>query len=93
MTELIIHKELNHPNIIKYHDTFCKGNHYFLVTEYSKNGNLKQLMHENAKAHKKMSEKEVKNILKQVLSGLVYLHDKQILHRDLKPENIVYFKK
>ena len=32
---------------------------------------------------------EVKKIVREVLRGLVFLHDKNIAHRDIKPENIL----
>jgi calcium-dependent protein kinase len=31
-------------------------------------------------------------IIKQVLSGIAYCHDKDVAHRDLKPENILISK-
>lgn len=40
----------------------------------------------------KLSEKEVISILKQILSGVYYLHQYGITHRDLKPENILVKK-
>lgn len=40
----------------------------------------------------KLTEKEVIYILKQILSGVYYLHQYGITHRDLKPENILVKK-
>lgn len=28
--------------------------------------------------------------MKQIMSGVVYLHKSNIVHRDLKPENMLY---
>jgi serine/threonine protein kinase len=37
----------------------------------------------------KLTEKDVLKIVKQLLSGIFYLHQYGINHRDLKPENIL----
>lgn len=36
-----------------------------------------------------MNLKDVKSIVFQLLAGLKYCHECQVLHRDLKPENIL----
>ena len=33
--------------------------------------------------------KEIKNYMKQILTGMAFVHQQGICHRDLKPENIL----
>ena len=40
-------------------------------------------------SRQKFSEVDAAVIMKQVLSGVVYLHNHKIVHRDLKPENLL----
>ena len=35
------------------------------------------------------SENQAAIYMKQILSAVVYLHEKRIVHRDLKPENLL----
>ena len=44
------------------------------------------------KKDKVFNEKRVSEIMKQILTGVLYLHKNNIVHRDLKPENILYDK-
>jgi serine/threonine protein kinase len=78
---------LNHPNILKAREFFFfnKENFLIIILEYCEEGDLCNLI------GKISSESFIKN-LKQIVEGLVYLHNKNIIHRDIKPENILMLK-
>lgn len=86
-----IHQSLKHPNIVKHHETIeLDSNTLCTVLEYCEGPDLSQYM----KQYKCIPEKEAKCILKQIISGLKYLHEdkKKIIHYDLKPQNIIFHK-
>ena len=56
------------------------------VTEFCGGGEL----FEHIIARGKFNESYAAKIIKQVLSAIKHLHDKNICHRDLKPENILF---
>lgn len=91
-TESSILKCLSHENIIKFIDSFWYKNNFWIVMEFADGGNLKQKLDELEKLGKSFTEKEILDIMKQILQGLQYLHSKNIVHRDLKAENILFFK-
>ncbi|CAG9324782.1 unnamed protein product [Blepharisma stoltei] len=85
--EINLLKDINHKNIIKYYQTdidYCKQT-VDIVVEYVSNGTLKKLINK----YGKLEIGIIRNYAKQILNGLVYIHDKRIIHRDLKPANIL----
>lgn len=40
-------------------------------------------------SNKILNINEIKRVVFQILAGLKYCHESQVLHRDLKPENIL----
>ncbi len=53
--------------------------------EYVPGGLIKKLF----KRSKPLSEKDVKTVVKNILKGVLYIHERGYMHRDLKPENIL----
>ena len=52
--------------------------------------NLTEFMKEKArKESRKLTEEEVRVIMKQVLQALDFMHQRGFLHRDIKPENFI----
>ncbi len=84
-------KSLSHPCIPRYLDYFevnspsLKG--FALVQSYIPAQTLEQYL----KAGRSFTEAQVKEIAKQLLSILIYLHSlhPRVIHRDIKPSNIL----
>jgi len=87
-SEMEMIKTVNHPNIIKFVDTFENSEYYFIVLEYIKDGNLTKCM----KSKLYLSENTVKIIIFQLANALQYLKSLGIIHRDIKPDNILVDK-
>lgn len=84
-----IHKNINHPKIVKLFDTIeIDDNSFCTILEYCSGPDLSTYM----KKYKYISEKEAKSIITQILEGLIYLNNlpNKIIHYDLKPENIIF---
>lgn len=84
--EFTLMKNLNHKNIIKLHEVFFDNDekNIYLVIDYFPKGDFAKFL--NGKA---LKEKYAKKYMRQLVEGLRYLYNKQILHRDLKPQNIL----
>lgn len=87
--EVKVLKKLDHPNIIKIHETFelktNDDNYYVIIMDYCNNGDLLTY------ALKKLfsSEIEKKKIIYGLLDAIRYLHSKGISHGDIKSENVL----
>ena len=82
--EANILQQCNHPNIVKYKDSFTEGNKFYLVVEFINGQTL-----ENKFERFSAGEIESRNIMVNVLNALEYLHNNNVIHRDLTPDNIM----
>ena len=81
--EIDVLKKLSHPNIVKIYEFYDIKDNYYLITELCKYGELFKYIKFS------FSEKQLCVLFYQVFSGLIYLHENNIIHRDLKLENIM----
>jgi len=86
--EIGIHKDLDHPNIVKFHGYIQQDNLIYLILDYAEHGNLYSYMHRK----KTLTDKEVFKFFYQTCLAIDYLHQNNIIHRDLKPENLLLDK-
>ena len=88
--EINILKEVDHPNIIKLYNVHETTKFIYLVMEYCNGGGLSDCLEEYQKKFRKpFPEEIVQYLMRQIVSGINYLHKKDILHRDIKLDNIL----
>lgn len=85
-TEVSILKSLNHPNIIRYYDSFVRNGMFHILMEYASKGTLHDFIF-NSRPHL-LEPQIVMNFFCQILMGLDHIHSRNVVHRDLKSENI-----
>ncbi|KAH0555656.1 hypothetical protein GP486_006401, partial [Trichoglossum hirsutum] len=96
MLEIDLLKNLNHPNIVKYHGFVKSAESLYIILEYTEllssiyceNGSL----HSICKNFGKFPENLVGLYMSQALHGLLYLHEQGVIHRDIKGANILTTK-
>nr|KJB47470.1 hypothetical protein B456_008G027800 [Gossypium raimondii] len=81
--EIINHRSLRHPNIIRFKEVVLTPTHLAIVMEYAAGGELFERICNAGR----FSEDEARYFFQQLISGVSYCHAMQICHRDLKLEN------
>lgn len=87
LREILLLRQLKHPNIINLKEIICEGGDpkdLSLVLEYLPS-DVKKIF----RSTKKLEFSSIKRIIFQILLGLNYLKECNVLHRDLKPENVL----
>ena len=91
--EVIIMRELKHPNIVRLHEVVLpeenssdKLTAIYMVLEYVQT-DLKQLR--QRRDFRGFSHGHIKSIFKQLLEALRYCHSRNVIHRDIKIENLL----
>ncbi|KAL1338945.1 hypothetical protein HN51_033534 [Arachis hypogaea] len=81
--EIINHRSLRHPNIVRFKEVILTPTHLAIVMEYAAGGELFERICNAGR----FNEDEARFFFQQLISGVSYCHAMQVCHRDLKLEN------
>jgi serine/threonine protein kinase/formylglycine-generating enzyme required for sulfatase activity len=84
--EATVLRELNHPNIVTFIESFEEEGNRYLVMAYMAGGSLFDRMQKEGA----LPIDEAKEIALNVINALIRVHRLGMVHRDIKPENILF---
>lgn len=87
--EARICRKLQHPNIVRLHDSIQEEHYHYLVFDLVTGGEL----FEDIVAREFYSESDASHCIQQILESVHHCHHYGVVHRDLKPENLLLASK
>lgn len=88
LKEVRLLQSLDHPNIIRYMDSFICNNDLIIVYEWAAAGDLKRQLRKAQERGVGFEERVIWKYFAQICNAMQHMHEKRIMHRDLKPANI-----
>ncbi|KWU42126.1 kinase-like protein, partial [Rhodotorula sp. JG-1b] len=88
-TEVAIMKKVDHPNLASVHEVIdVTSDDALLMMELCHGGPILKI--KDGQDATPYSEEEARQIFRQLVLGIAYLHHNEIIHRDIKPDNALF---
>lgn len=88
MLEVNLLKNLQHPNIVTYKQSYFTLEQLIIIMEFCEVGDLTYHIRRKIKNNDHFLETEIFYWFIQICLALEYIHGRKIIHRDLKTQNI-----
>jgi polo-like kinase 1 len=85
LSEVEIHRSLHHPRLVEFRGVFQDDNYVYILLELCPNGTVLDQLRKSSR----FSEDQTAKVVREVLEGLIYLHQHRVIHRDLKLQNFL----
>ena len=83
--EIDLLRDLQHQNIVQYLGSNSDEEHFNIFLEYVPGGSVAAMLN----SYGSLLEPLIRNFVRQILTGLSYLHGRDIIHRDIKGANVL----
>ena len=90
LNEVFAHAALiKHKHFVRYYSSWVEGGHVYIQNEFCQGGSLSQRIDQMRSTGQRFTETELRRMMVQILKGLQYIHNKDLVHLDIKPDNIL----
>lgn len=86
--EIRVLKKIRHNNVLSLLEVIETNTRMYIITDLAANGDLLEYI----RSHGALAEEQAREMFRQLVNGILYIHQNEIVHRDLKCENILLDK-